>query len=220
MVAARNRKRKRYPDRRGRRSDVKRVMDQLRRAHSFPRGSISETRLKTMMTGTCGHCTRAIDWRRGSENLMTRGSFDRVDNSGTHSEDNIMPSCLACNLMRNTMALDTFHAYLRDLATRPGTPVDSLSGWTNTRRRQISDARVKHLFERQGGRCYLTGVAFEETGARRYSVDRLDSSKGYTDDNIALCLVNVNLMKNTASVEQAREHVEHLRTTFSKHAHD
>ena len=52
----------------------------------------------------------------------------------------------------------------------------------------------------QRGRCFYTGIRFEVTselrGMRRPSIDRRDSSKGYTRENVVLCLIAVNYAKN------------------------
>lgn len=217
MVAAQPSKtrKRRYVDKRGKRSDVKRVMDQLRRKHPYPRGSITEATLTKRMTSTCHHCHIKIDWSRKSRNMLCRGSFDRISNLGAHTLDNIVPSCLGCNLLRNKMDVEEYHTYVRDLVRRPGEPAD-LDQWDviRVKRRQLSLDNVRHLFKQQGGRCYLTGVAFEETGPRRYSVDRLDSSKGYTLDNVGLCLININFMKSTSTPEQAKAHWSHFVKTF------
>lgn len=71
--------------------------------------------------------------------------------------------------------------------------------------RDVTSAWVKGLFSQQRGRCFYTGIRFEITaekrGMRRPSLDRRDSSKGYTRDNLVLCLVAVNYAKNDWSEE-------------------
>lgn len=60
---------------------------------------------------------------------------------------------------------------------------------------------VECLLRTQQGRCALTRVEFEETGQFRMSVDRIDSSRGYTPDNVHLVLWVINRMKTDLSVE-------------------
>jgi hypothetical protein len=66
---------------------------------------------------------------------------------------------------------------------------------------------IDNLYLKQGKKCALTGVPIsfdnEVIGARNYrgysctaSLDRIDSSKGYTKDNIQLVHKDVNIMKN------------------------
>ena len=58
----------------------------------------------------------------------------------------------------------------------------------------------RERFMAQRGRCFYTGIRFEVTselrGMRRPSIDRRDSSKGYTRENVVLCLIAVNYAKN------------------------
>jgi len=60
---------------------------------------------------------------------------------------------------------------------------------------------IEELLERQGGRCFYTGVEFGETLTETaMSIDRIDSQKGYTRDNIVLCCIWVNLMKTNLPI--------------------
>lgn len=81
--------------------------------------------------------------------------------------------------------------------------------------------RVMKLFELQNGRCALTGIAFDlrEVGQGRArhpfaaSLDRVDSSGGYTRDNIRLVCQVVNFALNAYGedvfYEMARAAVAH-----------
>lgn len=62
------------------------------------------------------------------------------------------------------------------------------------------------LLEKQGRRCAITGIEFTfraEFDGRidqfRASVDRIDSNKGYTKDNVQLVCAQVNLMKHQST---------------------
>jgi hypothetical protein len=63
------------------------------------------------------------------------------------------------------------------------------------------------LYQKQNKKCFFTGIPIqlnardskEETTA---SVDRLDSSKGYTEDNIVWVHKDVNLMKNAFPIHR------------------
>jgi hypothetical protein len=64
----------------------------------------------------------------------------------------------------------------------------------------ITAKDVWDQFEKQDFKCYYSGVpiSFEYNTA---SVDRVNSDKGYTVDNIVLCHKHVNLMKQTTSID-------------------
>lgn len=60
------------------------------------------------------------------------------------------------------------------------------------------------LFQRQKGCCALTGVSLTFGAGKNSnttaSVDRLDASKGYTEDNVQWVHKTINLMRNVLSV--------------------
>lgn len=67
---------------------------------------------------------------------------------------------------------------------------------------EITIEFLRELYAKQGGRCFYTGghmVAVR--GHEAPSLDRKDSSKGYTKENVVLCRAIVNWMKNTLTVE-------------------
>ena len=71
------------------------------------------------------------------------------------------------------------------------------------------------LYNKQGGKCYYTGwqmsaasigeinkTRTERINPFKISVDRLDSTKGYSTDNVVLCCAWVNRAKGTATHKQ------------------
>lgn len=62
------------------------------------------------------------------------------------------------------------------------------------------------IFEKQNGLCYYTGRKLLPAETRvpsktesNISLDRVDSSLGYTKDNIVMCVKNANLAKHVLS---------------------
>ena len=71
---------------------------------------------------------------------------------------------------------------------------------------KISLDDVAALYEKQNGKCALTGwnIEFPEYGHSQKapaSIDRIDSKKGYTPDNIQLVERKINMMKQQFSQE-------------------
>ena len=60
------------------------------------------------------------------------------------------------------------------------------------------------LYEKQKGRCYYTGSKLSLSIGKidSLSIDRINSDKGYTADNIVLCRKDVNLMKLSMTQNQ------------------
>ncbi len=74
----------------------------------------------------------------------------------------------------------------------------SKKGWEFT----ITESFIEELLIRQNHQCAYSGIAFTENGTpHSWSIDRIDSSKGYTIDNIALVSSTVNAMKNDMSYD-------------------
>ena len=64
------------------------------------------------------------------------------------------------------------------------------------------------LWRQQQGRCYYTNIELTYDGNRlssALSIDRVDSSFGYTEGNIVLCCRRVNEMKSNSTVEELVE---------------
>ena len=53
-------------------------------------------------------------------------------------------------------------------------------------------------------KCPVFGVKFDRTYKWRPSLDRIDSTKGYTKDNVWVISNLANMMKNTATLEELR----------------
>lgn len=62
---------------------------------------------------------------------------------------------------------------------------------------EILDTQLK----KQNNKCYYTGIEFNTTNYLP-SVDRVNSNIDYNKNNIVICLQEVNIMKNTLTIEQ------------------
>lgn len=68
---------------------------------------------------------------------------------------------------------------------------------------------LKNLWEKQEGKCSITGLSMTTTILKgklktNLSIDRIDSNKGYTIDNVQLVCVAVNIMKNTFTLDELK----------------
>lgn len=72
---------------------------------------------------------------------------------------------------------------------------------------QLTEQFIHSLWDRQGGKCAVTGMPMthERGNGRKWtnaSLDRIDSSVGYTEENVRLVCVAINLMKNNMSHDE------------------
>ena len=103
-----------------------------------------------------------------------------------------------------------------------------MSALARKARRYTEDSDVTQkfltkLYEQQEGLCHYTGVQLSTEvipGKRNpsgISLDRVDASRGYYQDNVALCCWIVNAMKRALSVEEfislCREVIQHYDAT-------
>lgn len=56
---------------------------------------------------------------------------------------------------------------------------------------------ILNLWNKQNGKCYYSGLEMSvmHDDPMIFSIDRIESSKGYTKDNIVLCCLTFNVMK-------------------------
>jgi len=67
----------------------------------------------------------------------------------------------------------------------------------------LSTEYIINLLYSQNFKCFYTGLLMDLTGRKRgFSLDRIDSTKGYIEGNIVLCLRYVNTMKMDMDVNE------------------
>ena len=70
--------------------------------------------------------------------------------------------------------------------------------------KDITSHDLMELYNKQNGKCYYTGIQMKllsdtERDLFLMSIDRTDSSKGYTNDNVVLCCWGINVLKGQHS---------------------
>jgi len=80
----------------------------------------------------------------------------------------------------------------------------------------LSFKTVKRLLSVK--KCYYTNIEFEETGANSRTIDRIDASIGYVENNVVACTQSINNKKVNLTVDEimllARKIKQHK--TYSK----
>lgn len=77
---------------------------------------------------------------------------------------------------------------------------------------------IRHLYEKQGGKCAYSGEELQFCDADKYhkiTLDRIDPQKGYTKDNVCLCTWFVNMMKNNCPMDQFRTIIKNINDTIN-----
>lgn len=100
------------------------------------------------------------------------------------------------------------------------TNVELSTTWSGNQGKKELVKFLKTLFEKQNGKCAITGIDLElETGTdkpnpNRCSLDRIDSSRGYNHRNVWLVCGWVNIMKHTMDMDEFRAKVAILHSVF------
>ena len=68
---------------------------------------------------------------------------------------------------------------------------------------------IQELLEKQGYKCYYTGVDLKiGDKLTNPTIDRIDSSKGYVKGNVVVCTEIANVMKNDLSISEMKQQIE------------
>lgn len=89
-------------------------------------------------------------------------------------------------------------------------------------RSALSEEFIASLYEKQDGMCALTGLKMTTVrGSGRIStnmsLDRIDSSKGYTEDNVQLVCVFANTLKSDKTLDELYYFCERILKNRGKH---
>lgn len=77
----------------------------------------------------------------------------------------------------------------------------------------LDKAFIKELLEAQDYKCKYSGIKFENNFHNKLTyptIDRIDSNQGYTKDNVCICTLMVNIMKNVLSITEFKELVSKI----------
>lgn len=131
----------------------------------------------------------------------TRNSFRIVRKSlpGNIVSEMLFSRCIEC--ARN----DAKDRYTGNLKSRLGRLCTSAkrrakkSGWVFS----VNPNLLMEIYEAQDGKCYYSKIELAlERGKYSVSLDRIDSSGGYTEGNVALCCWIINHMKKNLDVAE------------------
>lgn len=146
-----------------------------------------------------------------------RPSLDRLDPDGSYTKDNTVITCTAANRLRNRASRsDTveFLGVMRGEMAPPAIFIDdswiartthaieyrsSKRGLEST----ITRGDVTQLLALQQGKCAYTGLPLNSDAFMfKPSIDRIDSSRGYTRDNVAIVCLSINYAKSVIDIDR------------------
>ena len=84
---------------------------------------------------------------------------------------------------------------------------------TNIADYNLTEEYIKELLEKQDYKDYYTGIKPEDS--KEYSIDRIDSSKGYIQGNVVITTNRINLMKGEMTTEEFKQVIKDLYSNIA-----
>ena len=126
-----------------------------------------------------------------------------LDASKFHGRRKLCKTCK--NSARAKVLSASYEEYLRNLYSQSKSANRPESGNSRDLEWEISADDLIALWEKQDGKCALSGVYLthhkDGSGRKEYnaSIDRISPEKNYTPENIQLVCFRVNILKHTLS---------------------
>ena len=137
-----------------------------------------------------------------------RDKFMRYFPYRAQYKDNKEKRCKNCNKLNNEHRRKnmTQEQYIRKIlkTTRNSTHKRYKANREEATEYNITYEFIINMLQKQDGKCKLSGIPLEykNNSLNNISIDRIDSNKGYTKDNIQLVTWAVNQSKNNLTNEQ------------------
>jgi 5-methylcytosine-specific restriction endonuclease McrA len=156
--------------------------------------------------------------------------IDRVDNQKGYIEENVVPCCETCNVLKGSQHpqefIDKMKAiYQYNITNQPISP-ELVEKWITYRSKttpsyktyaksassrniefRLSEIEFAEIVQQS---CYLCGLV-DKNG-----IDRFDNSKGYLLENCRPCCGHCNLMKKDRMYDSILRNAEHIHVTYAE----
>jgi len=184
--------------------------------------ALPKTRFIELILQPCFYCA---DKKEGEVN-----GIDRLNNNQGYQEDNVVPCCETCNIMKGSQHPQEFidklyaiHQFLRtanpisqDLIEKWKTYVSKTNANYKTYAKSANTRNIKFTLSEEdfteivASPCYLCGLD-GSTG-----IDRFNNAIGYLKENCRPCCGHCNLLKKTQSYEDLIRIAECISTQFTE----
>lgn len=184
--------------------------------------TLSKTLFESLIIKPCFYCNY---YKEGEVN-----GIDRVDNQKGYIEENAVPCCETCNVLKGSQHpqefIDKMKAIYQYKTTNQPISPELVEKWNTYQSKTIPNYKtyVKGATSRNiifqlseteftdivGQSCYLCGV-FDKNG-----IDRFDNTKGYLLENCRPCCGHCNLMKKNRTYESILRNAEHIHLKYAE----
>jgi hypothetical protein len=184
--------------------------------------ALSKTNFQELIIKPCFYC----NYHKEGE---VHG-IDRVDNQKGYIEDNVVPCCEICNVLKGSQHpqefIDKMQAiYQYNITNQPISP-ELVEKWITYRSKitptyktyaksassrniefRLSEIEFAEIVQQS---CYLCGLV-DKNG-----IDRFDNSKGYLLENCRPCCGHCNLMKKDQTYDSILRNADHIHVTYAE----
>ena len=169
----------------------------------------------------CYYCTKELIIKRGGDTLNGSHigshqniSLDRLKNNLGHTKNNVVLTCLFCNIGKNCAEEDQWKEMIKVLKQDNYQPdyleEEYYTSWgcnlkdrITTRHKKMTNIDTDITLEwikSQPLVCYYTGIKLFPSKKKWYvfqpSLDRIDNNKGYTKENVIIVCRGLNTARN------------------------
>lgn len=166
---------------------------------------------------------------------LYNGSIDRIDSSKEYTVDNIQMVSVIAQIIKQDNDMETLKLLMKQIGNYDGVKgmkalseqmkkfiKNGLKQSRETHNKRTKKGReyaydidqeyIEKLYEEQGGVCAISGIemACKTHDIYNLSIDRIDSSKGYTKENVHLVCAIINNMKNEYSMDEFMKECENM----------
>lgn len=172
--------------------------------------------------------------------LFSYNGLDRIDSNKSHSLDNIVTCCYMCNRSKNNLDLNIFLNKIQNFHIRKFKPIKIKSLKIKNSHlgasiktafylyKNDTDLNVEEFYYISQLPCYycntphsnkcqytnkhLSAKVIQKSILLYNGIDRIDSNKGHTKDNIVPCCKYCNFAKGNLSVEDFNSWIQRIQT--------
>jgi len=169
----------------------------------------------------CG-CEPYIRTEKEDKKFLYNG-VDRKDSDLEHTIDNCVTSCTTCNFIKDVRPYDEFIDFISNFKFTKFEPLqigkvpinkDNLEVYQDIYRDSYSEMNFEDFHYLIHQECFYCGKDHvnNRCGVRYNGIDRIDSSKTHTIDNVVPCCKFCNYSKKDQTLEEYYKNIRNIKT--------
>ena len=183
--------------------------------------------LHTKQNSKCYYCENVLNVENNNNKTLDQISIDRKNSKIGHIMGNCVLACYFCNGTKTDRPMEEYKLFLEFIRNPDklyNFPVIPHKTWitpiysnlkTEHPESDITREWIQQQFTEQNGKCFYTDIKMIITKENRFlfkpSMERVDCSKPYNQDNCVLVCLGSNLGRNDIPLQEYLAYVQMLR---------